>query len=68
MKLGNWIQISAMLLTTISASPLHLTSNKQDKSTLTEKDFLDAVAKMQSSEKPDFKHGAPCFSAPIDDK
>jgi hypothetical protein len=62
MKLGNWIQVSAMLLAGISATSA-VASSTTEKTSLTDQEFLEAVTKIQTTA-PSLHGNSPCFSVP----
>lgn len=70
MKLGNWINISAVLLAGISAqamaseeTPKETTETTKESKTLSKAEIVKAISELNSGDKPGYK-GAPCFSVP----
>lgn len=70
MKLGNWINISAVLLASISAqamaseeTPKETTETTKESKTISKAELAKAITELKSGDKPGFK-GTPCFSVP----
>lgn len=73
MKIGNWINISAVLLTAISAQTMAAEpAPKEIKApttpSISKEEIRSALIKLQTPQKPTFTKSSPCYSAPTKER